>query len=727
MTELETRGDFYSAFATQAGRYSADDNTCIQHTVERLLSVQTSAEKPGMLLGKIQSGKTKTFLAIMALAFDNGFDIAIILTKGTKALARQTHERVRAEFDSFVKNDQLQVYDIMTLPSGLTPYELTQKLVFVAKKQSDNLERLMAVFRDDYPQLAAKRVLIVDDEADFASIGFRNSSQNGLTVNTTTQQIDALRHVLKSSAFLQVTATPYALYLQPEDLVVQGIEFKPLKPAFTELVPVHSNYIGSDYYFDKSTETESVASFIFQPVTLTELAILRQEDRRRLKIEECLTSNAIETLRSAICNFVVGGCIRRLQDKAKGNPPKKFSFLVHTEAARAAHAWQEQIVIALKDKLAESVQHDPALLRQLLTKSYEELQASIAVMNHHLPPLSEVLEEAFTALGAAGWLMVTKVNSEKQVEELLDEDGQLRLRTPLNIFIGGQILDRGITIANLIGFFYGRRPQVYQQDTVLQHSRMFGFRPIEDLTVTRFYTAPAIHDAMRRMHESDTALRMAIEQNPDGPIVFIRRDERGQVVPCSPNKILASQTTTLRQFKRLLPVGFQTDYKVRVAPIVAEIDKLLDEVCPKNDPESPFEIPWTLGDKLLELIQPTLEMSKEEGYDFDWQAARAALRFMADTSNDPARRGKIWCLVKRDRNMSRHINVGIRQAYSDAPDTTHAEGRVAKQTAIDNPMLMLFRQNGLEEKGWRGTPFYWPVIVAQRNIRTSIFAHETTI
>lgn len=727
MINLQLTGQFYPNFTEDNNRYSDEDKFCIQHTVERLLTVQTSAEKPGMLLGKIQSGKTKTFLAIIALAYDNGFDIAIILTKGTKALARQTHERVRAEFDSFIKNDQLQVFDIMILPSGLTPYELTQKLVFIAKKQSDNLDRLMAVFRDRYPQLADKRVLIVDDEADFASIGFRNSSQSGITVNTTTQQIDALRQLLRSSAFLQVTATPYALYLQPDDLMVQGVEFIPIKPAFTELVPVHQSYVGSDYYFDESTETESVASFIYQPVTLTELAILRQEDRRRFRIEECLTSNAIETLRSAICNFVIGGCIRRLQDRTLGNSPKKFSFLVHTEAARAAHTWQEQVVTALKDNLAESVERDPTLLRQLLTRSYEELQTSIAAMNHYLPPLAEVISEAFIALGTAGWLMITKVNSERQVEELLDEDGQLRLRTPLNIFIGGQILDRGITIANLIGFFYGRRPQVYQQDTVLQHSRMFGFRPIEDLTVTRFYTAPAIHDAMRRMHESDTALRLAIEQRPKGPIVFIQRDGTGQVVPCSPNKILASQTTTLRQFKRLLPVGFQTDYKTRIAPIVADIDKMLDDVCPSSDPEGAFEISWTLGDSILERIQPTLSMSTEEGYDFDWQAARAALCFMADTSNDPARRGKIWCLVRRNRNMSRYINVGIRQAYSDAPDTTHAEGRIARQCAIDSPMLMLFRQNGLEEKGWRGTPFYWPVIVAQRNLRTSIFAHKTTI
>jgi hypothetical protein len=51
---------------------------------------------------------------------------------------------------------------------------------------------------------------------------------------------------------------------------------------------------------------------------------------------------------------------------------------------------------------------------------------------------------------------------------------------------------------------------------------------------------------------------------------------------------------------------------------------------------------------------------------------------------------------------------------------------VARQIAIDSPMLMLIRQNGLEENGWRGAPFYWPVIVAQQNIRTAIFAHETT-
>lgn len=41
------------------------------------------------------------------------------------------------------------------------------------------------------------------------------------------------------------------------------------------------------------------------------------------------------------------------------------------------------------------------------------------------------------------------------------------------------------------------------------------------------------------------------------------------------------------------------------------------------------------------------------------------------------------------------------------------------------PILFMLRQEGSVEKGWRGTPFYWPVIRAQRNTPTAIYASET--
>ena len=676
-----------------------------------------------MLLGKTQSGKTRSFLGIIALAFENDFDIAVILTKGTKALAKQTLERVREEFAPLTAVDGVQIHDIMTVPSGLTGYELSQKLIFIAKKQVNNLDKLSALIRDEYPDLAGKRALIVDDEADYASVGFRNTKDSGLQANVTTQQIDTLRGIFESSAFLQVTATPYALYLQPDDITVSGIEYRPLRPAFTELVPVAPSYIGSDFYFNDSQDEDSVASHLFHEVSADELQVLKQPDRRRFKVEECLTSKANPAIRSAICSFIVGGVIRRLQNQRAGELPGKFSFLVHTEAARKSHDWQENVVAAIKEKLAEAARDNRPALRRLLGVAYDDLALSIEMLGHELPPKEEVIDAAVDALNA-DWLMITKVNSDHQVEELLDDQGQLGLRTPLNLFVGGQILDRGITVANLIGFFYGRRPNVYQQDTVLQHLRMFEFRPAQDLAVTRFYTARVIYDAMRRMHESDTALRNEIEMNPESPVVFIQRDPAGRVVSCSPNKILLSETTTLRPFKRLLPIGFQTDFAKRTRPAVTELDKMIEAML-GDDIEDPLEVPLTVAIELLQLIKPTLLMETEQGYEFDWAGTVAALEYLSNAGRKAGNDSQVLLLVRRDRNLSRMISSGGREAFSDAPDTAQREGAIARKHATDMPMLMLFRQSGSKDLGWRGTPFYWPVIWAQQSARTAVYSHAT--
>ncbi len=91
--DLDLNGSFFRVFRAKHREgspvYGVDEQAVIQATVKDLLSA-SGAEKPVMLLGKIQSGKTKTFLGIIALGFDNGFDIAVILTKPTTALARQT-------------------------------------------------------------------------------------------------------------------------------------------------------------------------------------------------------------------------------------------------------------------------------------------------------------------------------------------------------------------------------------------------------------------------------------------------------------------------------------------------------------------------------------------------------------------------------------------------------------------------------------------------------------
>ena len=212
---------------------------CVQDTVEELLARETTSRHPGMLLGRIQSGKTRAFLGIIALAFDRGYDVAVVLTKGTKTLGNQTVRRISSEFKQFRDENELQVFDILKIPTPLTNWELEeQKLVIVAKKEHNNMRRLIELFSNTHPELMSKRVLIVDDEADFASVRFaKKKGVSEVGQGRIANQLDELRRVLSRCSFLQVTATPYALYLQPDEYEPEPsseLLYEPKRPAFTK-------------------------------------------------------------------------------------------------------------------------------------------------------------------------------------------------------------------------------------------------------------------------------------------------------------------------------------------------------------------------------------------------------------------------------------------------------------------------------------------------------------
>ena len=79
-------------------------------------------------------------------------------------------------------------------------------------------------------------------------------------------------------------------------------------------------------------------------------------------------------------------------------------------------------------------------------------------------------------------------------------------------------------------------------------------------------------------------------------------------------------------------------------------------------------------------------------------------------------------MVEKDRGMRRYREEG---RFSNAPDTKQ-QGK-ARSKAEEIPTLMLLRQNGEEAKGWRGLPFWWPVIVTPRLAATAIFATDEAV
>src|SRR5687768_11992079 len=95
MTQLNTDGPIFPLFCQgQNPPLSDDTRDCADRTVRSLVDTPTDDQRPGMLFGRVQSGKTRTFVSIICLSFDNGYDTAIVFTKGTKVLTRQTVARL---------------------------------------------------------------------------------------------------------------------------------------------------------------------------------------------------------------------------------------------------------------------------------------------------------------------------------------------------------------------------------------------------------------------------------------------------------------------------------------------------------------------------------------------------------------------------------------------------------------------------------------------------------
>ncbi|RAI79785.1 MULTISPECIES: Z1 domain-containing protein [Macrococcoides] len=698
--------------------YSIDELKVMHDTINNLIEISTTENKPGMLLGRIQSGKTRSFMGSMALGFDNGFEVVIILTKNSNALARQTYERLHKEYEALIDQDYISAYDIMSLPEDLRKFELNKKIVIVVKKEKKNVERLTKALFEMYPVLSKRQMMIIDDEADYASVVYDKDKDKNLTeLKVIASQLDQIKREIPTAAYLQVTATPYSLYLQPDSEVLSARGYQPKRPAFTVLVPTYQSYVGGKFYFEQS-KLEGPASHVYQPVSETELELLRKEDNRRLKDAYVLTTKQLNGLRNALINFVVGGKIRNLQQIAQQERPKKYAFIMHTITTKRAHMWQYQVVMKIEQKLTQLIEENEAAFKSIIMKAYEGFKLSSE--SNYFPDARDVYEAVKSAF-LDEELLITIVNSEQDVNQLLDKRGELKLRAPLNFFIGGQILDRGITIGNLIGFYYGRDPKKFQQDTVLQHSRMYGARPKEDLSVTRFYTTNRIYDVMERMHTFDEDLRKAFETGRNGgEVIFMMHDTKKDIVPCNPNKLLLSKVITIKGKKRFLPVGFQTKSRSEMMRRTKKLDTMIQELCKfaidqNNKDARHILVPVQKVIPILKEITECLIM--EEGYEWNVETYSAILNYLSRLPGNNT--GYVWIVTRENRNISRFRQDGKR--FADRPDNGQDELKQSYQLGTTHPTVMLLRQNGNENEGWRGGPFYWPVIVAPTQMNTIVF------
>lgn len=268
-------------------------------------------------------------------------------------------------------------------------------------------------------------------------------------------------------------ATPQALFLQSP-----GHSFR---PKFTVLSHPGHDYVGGEDFF--ADDLKLVREF-----DLNDISILAPgpQPTPRLDIPKSLL-RALDT-------FMVGATYKR-----KKEPDQNCAFLCHVSTRTSDHNHIVDLLRRYKTALAADLKAKNPRIIERLQSAYEDLVSTHEGIRE--TPFDDLLEAiGFYSPG----ITVKLVNGER------DED--VAVKSPYNLFVGGNKLGRGVTIKNLLVSYYGRHPKKPQADTVLQHARMYGYRR-KDLGLLRLFLPTQLHTVFKAINKMEKGLRDLIAKN----------------------------------------------------------------------------------------------------------------------------------------------------------------------------------------------------------------------
>jgi hypothetical protein len=424
-------------------------------------------ETNGLVYGLVQSGKTGVLTVTGAMGADEGYRTVIILTSDNDPLYMQTLGRVQEAFpgiDVLGKNDFKDQDGFLSRIKGGT-------CAIVTTKNASRLRTLIENFTKGH--VRGLSCLIIDDEADQASPNTRASRGDG-SVSTINERITELRRFFDKNTYLQVTATPQALFLQRP-----GHSFR---PKFTVLSHPGHDYVGGDDFFGE--DSKLVREFDLNDITVVAPG---PQPTPRLEIPSSLLK--------ALDTFMIGATYKRAKEA-----DQNCAFLCHVSTRKSDHNHIVDLLRKYKAELAARLKAKDSKILARLKAAYDDLASThVGVRSSSFDTLVEKIE--FFSPG----ITVKLVNGET------DED--VAVRSPYNLFVGGNKLGRGVTIKNLLVSYYGRHPKNPQADTVLQHARMYGYRR-NDIGLLRLFLPKELHVVFRAINKMERGLRDLIAKNP---------------------------------------------------------------------------------------------------------------------------------------------------------------------------------------------------------------------
>ena len=266
------------------------DQTTLIELMNYLGDPKSHAEflRRGLIIGDVQSGKTSTYIGMVCKAADAGYKVIILLTGTIETLRNQTQKRVEEGFVGFdisrckdgAQTSRVGVgkdgrplsvtamtsreYDFVgNMNKITTSLESNKVVVCVIKKNTTVLERLYQWLYKLNADSITKKIhypmLLIDDEADNASINTNKPEENPTKIN---ELIRKLVDVFWQASYVGFTATPFAnVFINPEtteDMLNDNL----FPNDFIYSLPTPSTYIGAQKIFYEDGKYRKALKYI---------------------------------------------------------------------------------------------------------------------------------------------------------------------------------------------------------------------------------------------------------------------------------------------------------------------------------------------------------------------------------------------------------------------------------------------------------------------------------
>ena len=460
----------------------------------------------GLIIGDVQSGKTATYTGLICKAADAGYKVVILLTGITENLRRQTQERIDEGIVGITlkKEGKIEKYPRVgvgldnkqikatSVTSTLNEFvgncnKITMSLasnslvLFVIKKNVSVLQRLFNWLReqniDPVKGYVNVPMLLIDDEADNASVNTRKDETDPTRTNKLIRQICNL---FMNSTYVGFTATPFAnVFIDPDS--VDAMQHADLFPEhFIYALEAPSNYVGADKIFYPEGTFYHNLRYITD-ITEPDYASEEYKDLVQNNLE-VLNSGTFyykhkkewdgilpDSLRESILCFCLANVVRDLRGQSK--EPRSMlvnmSRFIHVQKVITGHVaeWFEAVFNDIRVNFNEDASKNHHL------PLYGELRS---LWEKHFSQVNDVtfarVSQKATLLAALEKIEVKMVNGSKQSASLnYKENPSLRV-----IAIGGLALSRGLTLEGLMVSYFYRNTATF--DVLMQMGRWFGYR-----------------------------------------------------------------------------------------------------------------------------------------------------------------------------------------------------------------------------------------------------------